>query len=190
MKSTSKWLHKISTSWVTLLALVIFLIFVVTVLPGQTAAAEAYAKGNGSPDTSFTYTKEELYRMAERYGEEGREAYIRARWTFDLFFPLVYTAFLVTSTSWLFKRVFPENSPWQLANFVPFLGMIFDFLENSAVTVVLARYPNQTPVVDVLAPVFTLIKWVFVSSSFVLLLLGLGILVGRWLRGKIIPAQS
>lgn len=190
MTSISKWFRRISTNWVTLSALVIFLIFMVTVLPGQATFAETQAQGGDSPDTSLVYTREKLYAMAEGYGESGRNAYIRARWTFDLIFPFIYTAFLVTSISWLYQKTFPKDSLWQYANLAPVLGMVFDFLENSATTLVFARYPDQTPLIDALAPIFTLIKWLFVGGSFILLFLGFGFLLVRWLRKEINPTQS
>lgn len=77
-----------------------------------------------------------------------------------------------------------------MANLAPLLGMVFDFLENSAASLVLARYPQQTPVVDALAPAFTFIKWVFVGGSFFLLCLGLLLLAWRWLRERLNPARS
>jgi hypothetical protein len=44
------------------------------------------------------------------------------------------------------------------------------------------RYPDQTAVIDMLAPVFTLVKWVFVNGSFVLLFAG--VVVGAWQWSK------
>ena len=184
MITISKWLQRISTNWVSISALVIFVIFLVAVLPGQATSAETQAQGGDSPDTSLVYTREKLYAMAEGHGESGRNAYISARWTFDLIFPFVYTAFLVTSISWLCKNTFPKDSLWQFTNIVPILGMVFDFLENSATTLVFARYPDETPVIDALAPIFTFIKWIFVGGSFFLLFLGLGYLFVRWFRKK------
>lgn len=190
MWSISNWFRRISTTWVTLLVFGFFLVFMFVVLPGQAANAEIQSQGGDSPDTSLTYSKSELYTMAENYGRDGRIAYIRTRWTFDLIFPFVYTAFLVTSISWLFQKAFPANSPWQLANLAPLVGMIFDFLENTATTLVFSRYPDTTPVVDVLAPLFTLVKWIFVGGSFFLVFLGLGLIFGSWIRRKITPIQS
>ena len=74
---------------VALLALVVFLLFTALVLPAQSAQAEAQFAGVGSPDTSFWYTPDDLYRMAEAYGAQGRPAYNRARFTFDIAWPLV-----------------------------------------------------------------------------------------------------
>jgi len=44
----------------------------------------------------------------------------------------------------------------------------------------MARYPQPTAMVAELTPVFTLLKWVFVNGSFVLLLLGVVVGVWRW----------
>ncbi|MFN2219203.1 MAG: hypothetical protein ACK2UA_11400, partial [Anaerolineae bacterium] len=80
----SDWLRRASTGWVALSALVVFFLFAALVLPGQSATAEQVAGDAGSPDTSFYYSAKELYQMAQAYRAEGRSAYIRARFTFDL----------------------------------------------------------------------------------------------------------
>ena len=172
-RKISEWLHKISTGWLVIIGLVINLIFAGFVLPAQAAQAEVVSQGAGTPDLSFYYSVDDLYEMAETYGEEGRQAYIRARFTFDLLWPIVYTLFLATSLSWLFRCGFSPGSGWRMANLVPILGMIFDYLENSSTSLVMLRYPARTPLVDFLAPLFTAIKWVFVGGSFVLLLIGM-----------------
>lgn len=184
MRRFSDWLYKISKAWVTLAALVVFMLFTALVLPGQTAGADSRAPGVGSPDTSFLYSADDLYRMAEAYGLEGREAYIRARFTFDLAWPLVYTAFLSTSISLVFTKAFAPGSRWRPANLAPVLGALFDILENSAASLVMLRYPERTPVVDWLAPGFTLVKWIFVGGSFVLLLVGVGVAARRRIAAR------
>ena len=190
IKHTSNWLQRLSTGWTTLLTLVVFLVFSATVLPRQATKAEESAGGGDSPDMSLTYTSDDLYRMAEAYGDSGRKAYIRARFTFDLIFPLVYTAFLVTSISWTFGKAFKPQSRWQLANLAPVLGMVFDFLENGSTSLVMARYPAQTSVAGWLAPIFTFVKWFFVGGSFVLLFIGAFLVILGWVRPKLNPTRS
>ena len=163
-------LHDLSGTWVTLSALVVFVLFAALVLPGQAALAERIAAGAGSPDTSVFYTPSDLYRMAEVYGPQGRQAYIRARWTFDLAFPLVYAAFLSTAISWLWARAVSPDSLWRRGNVIPLLAAVVDFLENAATSLVMARYPARTAPAAMLAPVFTAVKWVLVAMSCVLLL--------------------
>jgi len=180
----SGWLLRVSRGWVTLAALAIFVSFSGLVLPDQAGKAEQAAGGYGSPDTSLYYSPEELYRMAEAYGERGREAYIRARFTFDLVWPLVYTVFLSTAIGWLYARAFAPESRWQVANLAPIAGAMLDYLENLATSLVMLRFPARTPIVDVLAPLLTFSKWVLVGGSFVLLLAGAMVAIWQWIRKR------
>jgi hypothetical protein len=183
-RRTSDWLRRVSTGWVTLVALLIFLLFSALVLPQQATRAEQETGSADSPDMSFFYTPRDLYQMAESYGEQGRQAYVGARFTFDLVWPLVYTLFLVTAISWIFGKAFAPDSRWQLANLAPLLGTLFDYLENLSTSMVMLRYPARTAVVDLLAPVFTALKWGFLGASFLLLLVGIVMATWRWLKQK------
>jgi len=180
----SEWLAKVSTGWVTAIFTLIFLVFTATVLPAQSAKADLGDDGVGSPDLSFFYSVDQLYTMAESYGEIGRAAYIRARFSFDVIWPLVYTAFLGTALSWTFSKAFGPSSKWQPFNLAPILAMLFDFLENSSTSLVMARYPSRTLLVDNLAPFFTAIKWVWVYASFGLLIIGGVVGILRWGKEK------
>jgi membrane protein implicated in regulation of membrane protease activity len=63
--------------------------------------------------------------------------------------------------------------------------MLFDYLENGATVIVMARYPLRTPVIDFLAPVFTFTKWVFVGGSFVVLSALLVAVGWRWIAQRL-----
>jgi len=179
LRKLSDVLRKASTGWVTLVATLIFFLFVALVAPGQAQKAEEVSGEAGTPDLSFFYTPDDLYHMAESYGEQGRQDYVRARFTFDLAFPLVYTFFLVTAISWLFGRAFPPGSRWQYANLAPLAAILLDFGENITTSLVMARYPAQTPIIAALAPVFTATKWVMVGASILLLIIGLAAVIGK-----------
>lgn len=175
-------LHRFSTGWMAAASLLIFLLFTVLVLPGLASRSEVATGSLGSPDTSFYYSADELYQMAESYGKEGRAEYVRARFTFDLVWPLVYGFFLSVGISWISRKAYSEGSALQSANMVPVLGVLLDYLENISTSLVMARYPNSTPVLDRLATLFTMLKWVFVVGSFALLIGGLMIGILRWVR--------
>jgi len=172
-KQVSDWLRRVSTGPVTLLALVAFVAFAALVLPQQADSASEVSGDAGSPDMSFFYSPADLYDWAEAYGASGRRDYVRARFTFALVFPLVYVFFLTTSVSWITGRAFSPDSSWQLANLLPPLGMLFAYLESVAASVVMLRCPAPTPLVDVLAPLCTMLKWLFLGTSFILLAVGL-----------------
>ncbi|MEJ2758491.1 MAG: hypothetical protein P8046_08440 [Anaerolineales bacterium] len=174
MNRLSTWLTGVSKGWVVILSVLIFVLFMIFVLPDQAAKAELYTQGGDSPDMSFFYTPGDLFQMAEGYGEEGRQAYIRARFTFDLIFPMVYGLFLITTISWFASRIFPIGSRWRRLNLVPAVGVLCDLLENSAASIVMASYPKNSLLVGWLASGFTLLKWAFVYGSFfVLLIIGI-----------------
>ena len=174
--------RRFSNGWVTLLGLLVFVLFTITVLPAQSTQAEQSAGETNTPDLSFYYSAEQLYGMAEGYGTEGRSAYIRARFTFDLVWPLVYGFFLVTSLSWLAGKALQEGSRWELANLLPLAGVIFDYLENTSTSLVMQRYPVETWLAANLAGFFTLLKWLTIGASFVFLVLFCVGAVWRWLR--------
>jgi hypothetical protein len=184
VKRLSVWLDQKSTGRAALLGLVVFLLFTTLVLPGQSSDAEEFSYQAGSPDLSLYYSPAELYAMAEAYGPEGRAAYVRARFTFDLAWPLVYTFFLATSISWIFRKIRPTGNAWQILNITPVLGAVFDYLENISAALVIQRYPQSTAVIDSLAPIFTLIKWAFVTSSFSILIAGVLIMIVRKLNPR------
>jgi hypothetical protein len=171
LKKFASALINFSRSWIVLAATVLFLLFGIFILPNQSAAANAYSGEVGSPDLSLFYSANTIYQMAEQYGQAGRDAYIRARFSFDLIFPLVYGFFLITGISWFLGRFTKETSHLRLLTLTPIVGIFFDFLENISASIVINRYPAQSPIFANLAPIFTLIKWVFVGGSFLVLII-------------------
>lgn len=180
MKAIAAKVYRISTGWLALAFTILMIAFMIWVLPGQAAKAEAVSQGAGSPDLSFFYQPEQLFQIAEAYGEAGRQAYIRARWTFDLAFPLVYGGFLISVVGWLLGKSTSPDSKVRLLILVPFIGVVFDYLENIASSLVLGFYPVRLGWAAFLASGFTLIKWIFVYGGFVALVVAFIIwLVGR-----------
>ena len=174
----SEWCYRVVQLPALAVAAVVFILFMALVLPGMAGQLGEITGVSVSPDTSFYYSAEDLYQMAETYGEEGRAYYIYSRFTFDIVWPAVYLAFLVTSITFIFRNLPPAN-PYRLANLLPFLGAIFDLLENSAASLVMYRYPLPTPLIASLAPLFTAFKWVFIFLSFIALAAGLLTLIRR-----------
>jgi len=184
MKSISGWIQRYSTGWVVLSSLILFLAFTAFVLPQQSSQVRLATGSDSSPDTNFFYTSKDLVQFAQDYGEEGRAAYVKARYSFDILWPLVYTLFLSTATSWLFLRIFKPSSGWQFSNLVPVCGMVFDFLENIAASIVMIRYPIPSSVIAFMAPVFSLLKWFFVGVAFLFMVVGLVIYIGKRITKK------
>ena len=176
MRKLSNVFRKYSSGWVVLASLAVFVIFSGLTLPAESARAEQYSQGMGSPDTALFYNSQTLLKMVDMYGVEGRAAYVKARWGFDLAFPIVYTLFYLTSISYFFKN----TKIWWL-NLLPLGGLVFDLAENTAASLVMSVYPRQGTWGEWLAPIFTPVKWFFVATC--MLLVGIGLV--KWVRKKL-----
>jgi len=187
MNKLSAFFYRISTGWVALAALIAFLVFSVLTLPAETQRTDLYSQGLGSPDTSLFYTGDQLVKMAEAYGEEGRAAFIEARWSFDLAFPFIYSFFYLTAISYLFNKLVKPGSRWRIFNLIPILGLVFDLAENSATTSVMAVYPRLLPTAILLAQIFTPLKWFFVGLGTILLV---GLVIAWGVRGFIVRSEK
>ncbi|MFQ5435943.1 MAG: hypothetical protein ACE5FD_13795, partial [Anaerolineae bacterium] len=80
----SEGLHWLATGWVTLAGVVVFVLFVSLVLP---RVAGGGAADVDTPDLMLFYAADRLYQVAEALGADGRTAYIRVRFTFDVAWP-------------------------------------------------------------------------------------------------------
>lgn len=167
-----------------LAAAALFVLFMLLVLPRQAEVSSRQLSGAGSPDMSFVYSADEIYAWAEAYGADGREAYIRARWTFDLVWPIAYGLFLVTAISWVGRRAYRPDSRANLLNLVPVAAVLLDYTENVMTSIVMLRYPDETVIAATLASPVTVMKWICVGGSFVVLLVGILAWIWRSLRGR------
>ena len=180
----SNWLIKISNSWIMLLTLLIMVLFIIFVLPDQAASAKENTGGSISPDTSFFYGPTDLIQAAGEYGEEGRQAYIQARWTFDLVFPLVYISFLVAGISWFYQNLKNSIERISLSNLLPLAGGLFDYLENIGASLVMALYPAQLPGLALVTSIFSGVKWILISVSFLAYFGLAGAALFQWIQDR------
>ncbi len=180
----SAWLIKVSNSRVMVLALLIMVLFMIFVLPGQAATAEENAGGSISPDTSFFYGPGDLLQAAKEYGAEGRQAYIQARWTFDLVFPLVYISFLVSGISWFYIHLGKPSERLGYTNLLPLIAGLFDYLENIGASLVMAIYPAQVSGLALTTSILSGVKWLLVGGSFLAYFALAGAVLFQWIRGN------
>lgn len=177
--------------WMATGALVLFALFTALVLPAQAEAGAFYTVRYAAPDTSVWYVPDDLYAAAEAWGRGGRAAYVHARVTFDVIWPVVYGTFLLTTLAWVWARGTASGSRWRGVALLPVGAVTLDYAENICTATVMARYPARTPVLAELAPLFTAGKWITLSASF--MLLGIGVVVAltaRWRARSSRPPRS
>ena len=143
-----------------------FLGFIIFVLPKE-AEMNAALGLDQSPDTSIFYTKDQLYQLAESYGEEGRAFYVNQRYTFDLIWPLAYGLFLVTAIAYGSQKI--KKPLFRQAYWLPVGAVFIDYLENTMTAIVMHRYPKETIILSDLAGIVTALKWLTLTLAFVTL---------------------
>ena len=178
--------------WMAIGATLLFVVFTATVLPDQAEAGAFYTVRYPAPDTSLWYWPDDLYAAAEAWGPDGRAAYVYARVTFDVIWPMVYGTFLLTTLAWVWARgKTASGSRWRGVALLPVVAVALDYAENICTATVMARYPARTPVLAELAPLFTAGKWLALSASF--MLLGIGVIIAltaRWRARSSRPPRS
>ncbi len=184
MKKLSRWLYKKVTNKVLILAVCVFSLFIAVVAPMAARYMDTVTEGAPSPDTSLIYSAQDLFDMAQDYGEEGRRAYVLMRFTFDLAFPAAYLFFLVAVLTKLLKYL-PQKSIFRYLNALPFIAVFFDLTENIMTAWTIGMYPQKMMFAANVAPIATMIKWVFVGSSFAMIVVfGVLYLIGRIMNSK------
>lgn len=157
---------KKSNKRILMISTIIFIFFMAVVLPKVSVYTEEQSGTSSSPDTSLFYTSDDLYEMAGIYGESGRDTYILLRVSFDVIWPLVYLLFFVALTGVLINNL-KLIEKFKYLILLPFISVIFDFLENISSVIVMYRYPSETVFFANLAPIMTLLKWITLGLSFV-----------------------
>lgn len=150
-----------------LLSSALFLVFVSYVLPQYAAESSSYTSLAKAPDLRLVYSADDVQVAAQAWGKAGRRAYVASKYGFDVLWPLVYTLFLSACLAYLLSKVDLANSAWSKLASVPLAAMLLDFAENVCLGVSFAMYPDMPAWALLLAPWFTLSKWLLVSASFV-----------------------
>jgi hypothetical protein len=173
LTNLSNTLRKYANGWLVLVFLAGEIFFNAVILPGQQAKIEANPNAAGPIDLQFFYTPEKVYGMIASYGDEIRASYRIFEMTGDIIYPIIYTLFFAFAITWLFQRGFPSNSNIHKYNVIPFGAWLFDLFENTCIVIMLSVYPSTPTALAWVSTIFTMIKWLFVLPTALLLLYGL-----------------
>jgi len=124
-------------------------------------------------DLMFFYTPAEAFAMIEKYGQAGRDIYMKIELTADIIYPIVYTLFYGLLLSWLFQRAFKPGSQMMRYNIMPVGAWFFDMLENVGIVSMLSMYPSQSAAFAWLTVMFGSLKWLFFLATIGLVFFGL-----------------
>ncbi len=169
MTILTNFLNRIA-NWKTLfLLLVIYMSFPAYWLKNAEVTINQLAgKPIGPIDLTIGFNPARTLAMVADYGPAARAFYTQTELTTDLVYPVVYSLLLGVILTMLFRH----RSNWWVAG-LPFVSLLFDYLENAAIVTLLTSYPTQSVAVAILCEVFKLIKWLSFGVTVCLIIYGL-----------------
>ena len=172
MRLLTTFLEKISTGPLVIVSTAIFVLFIVTILPGQKAKMDAYAGDVGTIDLSFFPLPDQVYNMAEAYGEDGRHKYIVTRVSLDIVWPLAYAFFMISVITFFMRHVHGSDSRLVHFNLSAVAVLVFDFIENGLAVIIMSAYPDRFDWIVYIMATATATKWIMMGIA------GLAVLYG------------
>lgn len=172
MKKLSIFLQHIS-NWKTLgLAFLIDMSFNVYFLKNAENKINALSGNtNGVIDLTFGFNPQKTLDLVAAYTPEARNFYAWTELTTDIIYPIVYAFFFGILLTLLFRN--KPYAPYSLVNVLPFVSLIFDYLENFSIVALLKSYPAQSYTIAWICEAVKMIKWISIGLAMVFILYGL-----------------
>jgi hypothetical protein len=116
-------------------------------------------------DTRLFYNAGSAYEIIDHYTDAMRRGFILGEVTLDLIFPPVYTLLLI----FLLYRLFKNTN---IALF-PVSILVFDYLENTGIVLMLVKYPQKYIFIAGASAVFSAMKWLLLMLTLLFFAAGL-----------------
>ena len=122
------------------------------------------------PDARFFYSPHQLIELLQSYTATERAAYYLGAFLIDLLYPLAYSLLLAALLTNLLRKRVGSTSQWYRLRLLPFAAALIDLLENFALAALLSGIDQPLYGLAVVASLLTLLKWVLVFISILLIL--------------------
>jgi hypothetical protein len=172
MKTLSQFLNRIAN-----IKLLIFLFLIYAIFPAfflknaEEKINQLAGKKIGVIDLTLGFNPQKTLQMVADYGDEARAYYAQTEMTTDVIYPIVYALLFGVILSLLYRN--KVYKPFSWINLLPFVALIFDYLENICIVSLLQNYPSQSLNTATFCEVFKMLKWIAFGISVVLILYGL-----------------
>jgi hypothetical protein len=172
--SRASWFFYAKSNLVTaLVATAVFAAYLVVVLTGKGTAFAVADSSVRSLGTSLGFGQAEILAFLAERSDQMILAYIEFNQVWDTLFGLIYGAMYVVWVSVLFK---PYSQKVGILNLLPFGQVIFDWVENFALSALSSQYLADGTIsssVALLASTSSAIKWGFSLLVYVVIVVGI-----------------
>lgn len=121
-------------------------------------------------DVKFGFSHQQVGDMFEFIGKEGREAYLIISAVADMIYPFVYGGFLAVLIGLLISYQYKGLGKFSALFWLPLFPMVFDFLENFGILVLLKQFPDVSRFFVSFASLVGMLKWIGVYICFAIVL--------------------
>lgn len=133
------------------------------------------------------YSPSYVNSLFEGLGEIGRNAYLYNQLPMDMIYPLLFGVTYCLMLAYFIKKLGKLDSKLFYISYFPILAALFDYCENIGIIAMLRTYPSNPDVMAQVTNVFSILKSMLSSTSFISLIIIVAIwsLKGAFGRNKL-----
>ena len=184
LKRISEFFYEKSSFKVAIFCTAIFGAYLVLVMTRQAIGFEIPNSNIKSLGMTFGFAESDIITFFKLRNEQMISAYINFNLIWDTIFALIYGVMYAVWLSILLKA---SAEKFGIVNLIPFLQVIFDWLENYSLGYLAEQYLTTgtiTPYIAKLSSYFVMIKWVCSGLTYFAIILGIAFLFVRLFKKK------
>jgi len=172
MKKIINTVKKYATGKIVLIFLVLTIIGT-TILGYSNYLFSTITDFSSTLDLTFFYNFEFANNFFSQISQEEVVHYLYKFTTLDIIYPLIYTIFFALLVSYILKKKNNKNAKLEYLILLPFISMIFDYLENILTIILINNLHEINQGLVYLLTISSSIKW---GGAFVGMIILIGLL--------------
>lgn len=117
------------------------------------------------------YNAQYVNTLLNTLGEEGRHFYLFNQIPVDMIYPFLFAIGYCLLLAYMLNKTAKLNSKYFYLCLLPILAGLFDYLENTGIILILNSYPHNSHLLSQITNIFTILKSLFSSVYFIVLLI-------------------
>ena len=117
-----------------------------------------------------SYSSEYIHTLFTTLGNKGREVYLFNQIPIDMIYPVLFGISYCLLLAFVLNKLNKLNTILFYGCFFPLIAGIADYMENFNIIAMLTNYPNISSPIATMTNSFTILKSVFTTIYFVILL--------------------
>lgn len=117
------------------------------------------------------YNAQYVNSLLNALGEQGRRFYLYNQIPADMIYPFLFGISYCLLLAYIINKLGKLNSNYFYLCLLPLLGGLFDYFENIGVITILNNYPHNGDLLSQVTNIFSILKSLFSSASFITLII-------------------